>query len=961
MKEQFICLALFLFLSNVMIHSQADELAKIAEQGEQRLAFEESGRLRRRAAEEYHNQKFYELAIFNYNKAADNFKKAGLINQANEVEKGAGQVYEILAGKANDAREFQKATELYVEAAAHFMNGGYIDLSEEARQKAFKTDWTRHQPIGTGRTTGHIALIPITNKGGRALLISPQMIYIPSDGPHQSYIARIAETIVPPGATLSISVDGYCVDVHKPPVPDKSHMPLIDLWIPISDTNKKLKEGSVEIISAQNVNPFKADDIPDIITSSLYKATPKDTNSPILLTWPGTSIPLQGVMVADQNPHTYASLMNEVLLSIESATGQIQLVDSFATPFSSDYLKEREAFIQQVIWIYSSALTGVFYNKKGFAKKIDDQVEKYTGQNDSISTEQQQVIDVGIHKFWKAFMAIGNQAKIFNEFLASTSIHADSTEVSYGDTIPFPWSKITLTGSSMKPDYPFTAFNRAKIRWIPVVGSLAAVGAGGYFLVKEKERIPCPMASFLKSPDTCSLGKGRILVDLSNTDDYTFLWSDNSTKSILEHAKAGLLYTVTITQVSTQCKEVRINTVDNAISEINAFITTIDAHCGIDDGGAVLELYLPTSLSFDYLWSNGNTTSSIRNVAPGSYSVTVSFMGGCEKIYPAEIEEGPELFSLTFTSVPTICDSASGLAVITVNPPGNYDFLWPDGNTAAQASGLIAGQYIVTVTLSGTICSKVTTVTIEDITPPLNVVDNFYSTPNGAPLTENALTNDFGLAIKMTSVSNISGGEVTFSSDGQFTYTPDAGFSGIGFFTYIVTDQCGSTGSGAVTIQVLPAIGDFNKDTITNDLMLSYGPGLIYTSLNERDKEQSLSDRHPSLSVCLVSSLQYYIGTKSQEFRMAYVQNKHLALDYLSEIAGLRLKNTQFKLQGGVGITTLKHPSQQWVVRCAMDQGIGKSMQLQCSASIQGWQAIEKPSMDIVLMIVLPKTVKARH
>ena len=84
---------------------------------------------------------------------------------------------------------------------------------------------------GTGRTTGHVISLVVVNTGSQPASLPPTTFYIPSSGQYQSYVGRIVPgPAVPPGATQTIQVTGYCADVHRPPVPDGMDAPPISAW-----------------------------------------------------------------------------------------------------------------------------------------------------------------------------------------------------------------------------------------------------------------------------------------------------------------------------------------------------------------------------------------------------------------------------------------------------------------------------------------------------------------------------------------------------------------------------------------------------------------------------------------------------------------------------------------------------------------------------------------------------------
>lgn len=99
---------------------------------------------------------------------------------------------------------------------------------------------------------------------------------------------------------------------------------------------------------------------------------------------------------------------------------------------------------------------------------------------------------------------------------------------------------------------------------------------------------------------------------------------------------------------------------------------------------------------YTYLWTNGATTQDLTNVPAGTYNVEISDTTGCVfEFAKAIIVDGPSA-ALDATEVITnvVCfGAATGSINITVSggTPG-YSFLWSNGATTEDISGLIAGD-----------------------------------------------------------------------------------------------------------------------------------------------------------------------------------------------------------------------------------------------------------------------------
>ncbi|MBL7787894.1 MAG: SprB repeat-containing protein, partial [Chitinophagales bacterium] len=135
---------------------------------------------------------------------------------------------------------------------------------------------------------------------------------------------------------------------------------------------------------------------------------------------------------------------------------------------------------------------------------------------------------------------------------------------------------------------------------------------------------------------------------------------------------------------------------------------------------------------YTYLWSSGETASSISGKTAGTYSVTVTDNNGCSDQCTTTIQEPGCNLSATTTGTDVSCNGGSdGTANVTAS--GNLSpvtYLWSNGETTASISGLTAGTYSVTVTENAT-CTAVTSYTVNEPTALSVVCSKTDVTTNG--------------------------------------------------------------------------------------------------------------------------------------------------------------------------------------------------------------------------------------
>lgn len=163
------------------------------------------------------------------------------------------------------------------------------------------------------------------------------------------------------------------------------------------------------------------------------------------------------------------------------------------------------------------------------------------------------------------------------------------------------------------------------------------------------------------------------------------------------------------------------------------------------------------------------------------------------------------------------------VGVISYTDPANGTVVLNDGGTPSDPSddtftytpdpdyfGTDSFTYTLTLINSdGTVVEETATITI-NVTPvnddPI-ANDDSVTTQNPNSVSFNVLSNDTdvdGDVLVVDSFTLPANGTLVDNGNGDFTYTPNPGFSGTDTFTYIVSDGNGGTDTATVTIVVQP-------------------------------------------------------------------------------------------------------------------------------------------------------------
>ncbi len=202
--------------------------------------------------------------------------------------------------------------------------------------------------------------------------------------------------------------------------------------------------------------------------------------------------------------------------------------------------------------------------------------------------------------------------------------------------------------------------------------------------------------------------------------------------------------------------------------------------CGSCDGSVQVNVIggIPP---YSFLWSGGETTSSVSALCPGVYSVTVSDASSDSLLlnFAVSDDSGP---TVSVSSTEASCyKSNDGTAMLT----GADLFIWEDGSQDNSKSNLSAGIYFVSAVDQNSACTTLVEVQINEPNP---IIVDFTSTN---PQPSNAANG--------TVLAQVSGGEAPYSfvwSNGE--NTPQIISLTSGNYTLTVTDLNGCTHSESV-------------------------------------------------------------------------------------------------------------------------------------------------------------------
>ena len=384
----------------------------------------------------------------------------------------------------------------------------------------------------------------------------------------------------------------------------------------------------------------------------------------------------------------------------------------------------------------------------------------------------------------------------------------------------------------------------------------------------------------------------------------TFSWSpatflNNTTISnpIASNVTATITYTVTVTGPN-GCTASASTTVT---ANPTIAITETD-NSGIANNDNIIcagaSATLTASGGISYAWSSGSNTPA-TTVTPSittTYTVTVTDAGGCSGTATRTITVIPPLTLTTVLTQPTTCVSADGAINLSVAPAGTYTYDWadlPGTNDPEDRTGLIVGNYTVTVFNPATNCS--TTLLVSLVGPGgcsvCPTIPNVSASPSPAcagvnfTLTSTGLLNmgnTYGIIFKSfpaptatpytggTVLATVANGSLT-SGGTVATATTSIAAAGTYFIYAILTPlptdpACRPSATTTLIVNTVPVAGTTvteTSGTTPNDGIICAGASVTITGTGGGTYVWSTGATTPSITVSPGSTITYTVTVSS--------------------------------------------------------------------------------------------------
>ena len=237
------------------------------------------------------------------------------------------------------------------------------------------------------------------------------------------------------------------------------------------------------------------------------------------------------------------------------------------------------------------------------------------------------------------------------------------------------------------------------------------------------EPLPITISSNITSVACFGGSNGAITLNVSGgTGSYSYQWSNGESISTLTNLTAGV-YTVTITD-SLNCVTSDVFNVSQPTEIIiSASITDLTCNNGLD--GAIDATVSGGAGPYSYSWSSSVFSEDLSFISAGAYTLIVTDVNGCTTASSFIVNEpSPISIASVVNSINCFGDATGAIDITSAGGTGTLSYLWNNGSTTEDLSGVVAGLYALTITDSNG-CLKDTS--IEIIQNPEIIISGFVS------------------------------------------------------------------------------------------------------------------------------------------------------------------------------------------------------------------------------------------
>lgn len=200
------------------------------------------------------------------------------------------------------------------------------------------------------------------------------------------------------------------------------------------------------------------------------------------------------------------------------------------------------------------------------------------------------------------------------------------------------------------------------------------------------------------------------LTTTGGTTFYAYNWANGQTNPTATNLLAGT-YTPTITDAN-GCIDTILVTITEPTVLVSSIINSQNINCNGNSTGSISTSTIGGTGTYTFLWSNGQTTANLQNIAAGTYTLSATDLSGCVSTITETITESTALgIQLTPTDIDCNGNVNGSISAVTSGGTATYTYVWSSGQTVSMIDNLQSGNYTVSITDSlGCTTSDTTTI-----------------------------------------------------------------------------------------------------------------------------------------------------------------------------------------------------------------------------------------------------------
>ncbi|MCB0585772.1 MAG: gliding motility-associated C-terminal domain-containing protein [Phaeodactylibacter sp.] len=345
--------------------------------------------------------------------------------------------------------------------------------------------------------------------------------------------------------------------------------------------------------------------------------------------------------------------------------------------------------------------------------------------------------------------------------------------------------------------------------------------------VRELELVLDPNVANIIDPSCTGFSDGMITVAIGNGQPaYLYDFNDGNgfvDENVLNNLPAGA-YTVDVQDANLCRGSFTFDLEDPPLLQASFELQGIS--CFGENDGILTALPTGGVGGYSYLWSGGQSTATLSNLGPGTYSVTVTDANGCVTEADTSFNQPPELFIELDTVINALCFGEPTGSIIVLGSGGVPDYEFSAGGQVFQIggtfNGLMAGTYELTI-IDANGCTNSISATI---TQPRELIVNAGPDETielGYFANLRAVANDLSVSYTWEPPDSLSCTECQSPQANPVNTTP---------YTVTATDANGCTATDEVVVLVLknrpvyiPNAFSPNEDGRNDRFTVYAGPG----------------------------------------------------------------------------------------------------------------------------------------